>query len=190
MRLGTFGYYADFFGGFLCCALLCAAGMLQRAWLERVEWLLALIIGLGLWTLMEYGIHRWLYHGLEVLMRLHDAHHKEPNAHIGAPPFVGIALIFLIVYLPVGAFSPTFASGLTTGVMGGYLAYQVVHHAAHFWQAPRGSYLYRARVRHAGHHYHRVPGNFGITTLFWDQIFGTAIVASRNAVATAPAGDA
>jgi sterol desaturase/sphingolipid hydroxylase (fatty acid hydroxylase superfamily) len=188
MRLGSFSYYADFVGAFTCSTFLWVFAMSQGTWLLRGEWFASLMIGLGVWTLLEYGIHRWLYHGVEFFIRLHDAHHKEPNAYVGAPPFVGIALIFFLVYVPVGMFSLMIASGLTTGVLEGYLAYQLVHHATHFWQPGPGSFLYRARLRHSGHHYHRELGNFGITTAFWDQVFGTAIHASRNPAVAAVRG--
>ena len=180
MRLGTIGYYADFLSAFLGGFILCVLAMARGTWLLRGEWIASLIIGVGLWTILEYGIHRWLYHGVEFFIRLHDAHHEEPNAYVGAPPFVGIALIFLLIYLPVELADLTVASGLTTGVLAGYMAYQLVHHATHFWQPARGTYLYRARLRHSGHHYHRKLGNFGITTVFWDQVFGSAIHASPN----------
>lgn len=180
MRLGTFGYYADLVGGLMFSAFLGVLALSQGTWLLRLEWLSSLMIGAGLWTLLEYGIHRWLYHGVEFFIRLHDAHHKDPRAYIGAPPFIGIALIFLVIYLPVALASLMVASGLATGVLAGYMAYQLVHHATHFWQPARGGYLYRARLRHSGHHYRRKLGNFGITTVFWDQVFGTAIHASRD----------
>ena len=185
MRLSTFGYYVDFLGGVTCGVFLCVLAISQGTWLLRVEWLVWLTIGIGLWTLLEYGIHRWLYHGVKLLIRLHDAHHKEPHAYIGAPPFIGIALIFLVIYLPVALLSHMVASGLTTGVLAGYMAYQLVHHATHFWRPALGSYLYRAHFRHSGHHYHRELGNFGITTIFWDQVFSTTIDVSRNPAVTA-----
>jgi sterol desaturase/sphingolipid hydroxylase (fatty acid hydroxylase superfamily) len=126
---------------------------------------------------------RWLYHGVEFFMRSHNAHHEEPNAYVGAPPFIGVALIFLLIYLPVELAGLTIASGLTTGVLAGYMAYQLVHHATHFWLPARGTYLYRARLRHSRHHYQRKLGNFGITTVLWDQVFGSAIHTSPNTVA-------
>jgi sterol desaturase/sphingolipid hydroxylase (fatty acid hydroxylase superfamily) len=84
-----------------------------------------------------------------------------------------------VIYLPAVAISWLMASGLTTGMLLGYMGYQVVHHATHFWHAPRGSYLYRARLHHSAHHYHRKLGNFGITTAFWDQVFSTAVEVRR-----------
>jgi sterol desaturase/sphingolipid hydroxylase (fatty acid hydroxylase superfamily) len=180
VRVGRFGYYADFVGAATCCSFLCVVAMSQGTWLLRVEWLASLMIGVGLWTLLEYGIHRWLYHGVEFFVRGHDVHHKEPHAYVGAPPLVGIALIFSAIYLPVGLVSKMVASGLTTGVLAGYFAYQLVHHATHFWQPAGGSYFYRTRLHHSLHHYHRELGNFGITTVFWDEVFGTAIHGSRG----------
>src|SRR4030088_1703898 len=115
MRLGSFSYYADFVGAFTCSTLLWVLAMLQGTWLSRGEWFASLLIGLAVWTLLEYGIHRWLYHGVDFFIRLHDAHHKDPNAYVGAPPFIGIALIFFLIYVPVEMFSLMVASGLTTG---------------------------------------------------------------------------
>jgi Fatty acid hydroxylase superfamily len=157
MRLGSFSYYADFVGALTCSALLCVLAMLQGTWLLRGEWLASLIIGLTVWTLLEYGIHRWLYHGVEFFIRGHEVHHKEPHAYIGAPPFVGIALIFSAIYVPIGLVSKMVGSGLTTGVLAGYFAYQLVHHATHFWQPAGGSYFYRARLHHLLHHFTSMP---------------------------------
>jgi sterol desaturase/sphingolipid hydroxylase (fatty acid hydroxylase superfamily) len=179
MRLGTVGYHADLFGGLLCSGVLCAIAMVEGPWLGRVEWTIWLVTGVGLWTLAEYGVHRWLYHGVAFFIRLHDAHHSEPHAYIGAPPMLGVALIFGLIYLPAASISWLMASGLTTGMLLGYMGYQVVHHATHFWHASRGSYLYRARLHHSAHHYHHKLGNFGITTALWDQVFGTAVEVRR-----------
>src|SRR4051812_35460520 len=101
MRLSTFGYYLDFLSAFMGVFILCVLAVVaQGTWLLRAEWMVWLMIGVGLWTLLEYGIHRWLYHSVELFTRLHDAHHKEPRAYVGAPPFVGIALVFFLIYVP------------------------------------------------------------------------------------------
>ena len=84
MRLGAVGYYADFLSSFTCSFVLCVLAMPHSTWLLRSEWLASFLIGVGLWTLFEYGIHRWLYHGVEPFIRLHNAHHKQPDAYIGA----------------------------------------------------------------------------------------------------------
>jgi sterol desaturase/sphingolipid hydroxylase (fatty acid hydroxylase superfamily) len=149
MRPGAIGYYADFFASLACSVALCALVVWQGTWLGRAEWLVCFVMGVGLWTLLEYGIHRWLYHGVDFFIRLHEAHHDEPRAYISAPPFLGIASIFLVVHVPLVTFSPVVASGVTSGVLLGYFGYQIVHHATHFWHPARGSYLYRVRLRHS-----------------------------------------
>ena len=49
-----------------------------------------------------------------------------------------------------------------------------VHHATHHFAIQPGDVLYRARVRHMAHHY-RDGSNFGVTTGFWDTVFGMTI---------------
>jgi sterol desaturase/sphingolipid hydroxylase (fatty acid hydroxylase superfamily) len=191
MRLSTLSYYADFFGSFACVAVLSVLSTSNDTWVARAEWLICLMIGAALWTLLEYCIHRWLYHGVEFFVRLHDAHHAEPNAHIGAPPVLGIALIFLMIYAPVATVNMMVASGLTTGMLVGYMAYQLVHHATHYWRPVYGTYHYRARLHHSVHHYHPELGNYGVTCAFWDYIFDTCAVARREiGAAELPADDA
>jgi sterol desaturase/sphingolipid hydroxylase (fatty acid hydroxylase superfamily) len=60
--------------------------------------------------------------------------------------------------------------------MAGFLWYGIVHHAIHYRRprtiAPR---LLTATRRHALHHYSVQPGNFGVTTSLWDDVFGTAL---------------
>jgi sterol desaturase/sphingolipid hydroxylase (fatty acid hydroxylase superfamily) len=70
------------------------------------------------------------------------------------------------------------ATGLTAGLATGYLWYMVVHHATHFWIGRRDSYLYAAKRRHALHHHRDGERNFGVTTGFWDRVFGTEFEAS------------
>jgi sterol desaturase/sphingolipid hydroxylase (fatty acid hydroxylase superfamily) len=181
MQLSRIGYFADFVGSFICAALLTLHALSRGDWVARGEWAAWLVIGLWMWTLLEYGIHRWVYHRVPYFIRLHDAHHRKPRAYIGAPPGIGIAAILGVIYLPLALANPMVASGLTTGVLLGYLGYQLVHHAAHFWRPARGGYLYRARLRHSQHHYHHELGNFGITTGFWDQAFGTDLHRRRVA---------
>ncbi len=173
MRLNAFGYYADFFISMALIALLAAAALTQGTLTQRAQWVLCVAAGVAGWTLLEYMIHRLLYHNVPYFIELHDAHHAKPNAFIGAPPIIGIALIFLMFFMPIVALSFVAASGITAGILAGYMAYMLVHHAAHHWNLPATSWLYPARRHHALHHHHREDGNFGITTPFWDRVFGT-----------------
>jgi sterol desaturase/sphingolipid hydroxylase (fatty acid hydroxylase superfamily) len=129
-----------------------------------------LLIGIGLWTFIEYLMHCLVYHQIAAFKKYHEAHHADPQAYVGAPPMVGTSLVFLVSFMPLLAVSPVAANGLSTGMLGGYTAYMLVHHACHFWQVTPASYLYRHRLRHAAHHYRDDGGNFGVTTAFWDRV--------------------
>ena len=180
MRLGIFGYYVDFIGAVIGGSVLFILGMLSSAWVAKAEWLMCFLIGAVLWTLAEYAIHRWLYHSVSYFIVLHDEHHKSPTEYIGAPPLIGLLFIFGVIFLPVAAFSVMAAGGLTAGLLAGYATYQLVHHADHFWRPKPAGYFYRARLRHAVHHYHNELGNFGVTTPLWDLALGSAVDARRT----------
>ena len=92
------------------------------------------------------------------------------------------AIILGVVFLPawaLGSFNT--ASGLAVGMMAGFFWYGVVHHAIHH-RKPRiiATRLLLASRRHAQHHYSHEAGNFGVTTSFWDHVFGTTLNAAAN----------
>lgn len=175
MRLGTLAYYADFFISMALIAVLAAAELYQDSSQQVAQWSACFLAGFAMWTLLEYFVHRVLYHNVPYFEELHDAHHAEPNAFIGAPPVIGPVLILLMFFVPALAVSFAVASGVSAGVLAGYMAYMLVHHASHYWSASPRSWLYQARRHHSLHHYHHDSGNYGITTDFWDRVFGTTI---------------
>ena len=183
MHLSKLSYYADFFICLALTALLAAGAIEPVSWRNGVTWLVSVGVGAMSWTLIEYSFHRWLYHSVPVIRDLHAAHHAQPNAYIGAPPLIAIVLILLVFYAPVVSTSALAASGLTSGMLLGYMAYMLVHHASHYWRSPASPWLRRARLHHALHHHHSDAINFGITTAFWDQVFGTALAPTRRVVA-------
>jgi sterol desaturase/sphingolipid hydroxylase (fatty acid hydroxylase superfamily) len=71
------------------------------------------------------------------------------------------------------------ACGTTGGLIVGYVSYLLIHDAVHRWQLSERSWMRSLRLRHLRHHRHPVPGNFGVTTDFWDLAFGTAIAPER-----------
>ena len=171
MRIGKFLYFGDF--------LVIPVAVLLFAWAAYAaggaaaipEWGASLVFGAALWTLVEYLIHRYAYHHAPILAPLHDAHHKEPLAFLGVPSFVSSGLILAVCYLPLRPYAPVLAAGFTSGVMLGYAAYMFVHHATHHFKIEPGDWLYEARLRHMTHHY-REGVNFGVSTGFWDRVFG------------------
>ncbi|NMM80182.1 hypothetical protein B2J86_04415 [Acidovorax sp. SRB_14] len=132
------------------------------------------LLGLGAWTLVEYGLHRFVLHGLQPFRRWHALHHAHPAALICTPTLLSAALIALLVFLPALLLSDLWrACALTLGLLAGYLTYAVVHHALHHGMAP-GRWLQRRRHWHALHHRAGDPGDcYGVTTALWDRVFGT-----------------
>jgi sterol desaturase/sphingolipid hydroxylase (fatty acid hydroxylase superfamily) len=139
----------------------------------RGESLVALLAGLGGWTFAEYALHRFVLHGLRPFSRWHAAHHEQPRALICTPTIVSALLIVIFVFLPALALGNLWcASALTLGVLSGYLSYSITHHATHNWRAG-GRWLKGRKRWHALHHHIENPGYFGVTSGFWDYVFGS-----------------
>ena len=169
---------AGFFADFLLCplgigALVTYALMLGPA-PERSEFAVAFIAGAFFWTLAEYLLHRFFLHGVPPLRRAHMLHHCAPQALIGAPawlsPLLAIGL-FVVTDLVADA---ALASGLTSGVILGYLAYVCIHYATHHLPNLRWAWLRKLRRAHALHHRSETACNFGVSTGLWDVVFRTA----------------
>ena len=174
MRLSRPGYYTDFVLYPVLLTGIASYGMSTASGAGRVGFALAAGSGLLAWTLVEYVVHRCLFHHAPVLAEMHDTHHDDPRDLIGTPTWVSLPLAVVALGLLSSSFGETLGCGLATGLVGGYLWYISVHHLAHHGRLRGSRYLYRARRRHAVHHA-RETGNFGVTTEFWDRLFGTAL---------------
>src|ERR1700691_5500307 len=79
-----------------------AASAAAQRGLEVARWsVLAFLVGLAVWTFVEYVVHRWVYHAVPFFEKLHDAHHDDPKALIGVPSFVSSGLILGVFFLPL-----------------------------------------------------------------------------------------
>lgn len=186
MRLSRIAYHADFVLAPLLALLLAwtAPGLATVAGVGA--WLGWVVGGFVVWTLLEYAVHRFVYHHVPYFRDVHDAHHADPRGLIGAPPIVALILIMATFYAPASSLGATAASGFTIGALAGYFAYMTLHHAAHHWRTTPGTWLHLARRHHAQHHHAGVEGNFGITTSLWDHVFGTALQPRRTVRQRAP----
>lgn len=144
------------------------------------------IVGLFVWSLTEYLLHRFLFHyepTHPVLQRawylIHGVHHEQPQCktRLVMPPILSIPLAFLfyglfraivgtILGLPAWT-GPTFAGFLT-----GYLLYDMVHYAEHHLSMKWGFLKYIKRY-HLRHHYKNPNHGFGVSSPLWDVIFRT-----------------
>jgi sterol desaturase/sphingolipid hydroxylase (fatty acid hydroxylase superfamily) len=176
MKMSKLGYFSEFllFPPLVFMAILFA--FRRSVPPQPVTWTIVFGAGLASWTLIEYWLHRVLFHHAPVLSRIHERHHLSPLELIGTPAWASLLIALIAIAIPSCA---TLGFGLgtaaTAGLVTGYLGYVFVHYVTHHWRPRRGSYLYRARLRHARHHHSSNSGNFGVTTSLWDHVFGTAL---------------
>jgi sterol desaturase/sphingolipid hydroxylase (fatty acid hydroxylase superfamily) len=176
MKMSKLGYFSEFllFPPLILVAML----LVFRSSTPPQPAIWAVVYGAGMvgWTLMEYLLHRALFHHAPVLSRIHERHHHSPQDLIGTPAWASVLIGLIAVASPsweILGFD--LGTAATAGLVTGYLWYVFVHYAIHHWRPRPDSYLYRARLRHARHHYKSSGGNFGVTTGVWDYVFGTAI---------------
>jgi sterol desaturase/sphingolipid hydroxylase (fatty acid hydroxylase superfamily) len=173
------GYYADLFFYPIVVSGLLLYDLDGRGFALHSRWWFALVCGAMLWTLVEYLLHRFVYHEVAVVRELHGMHHAHPNDFIGAPIWVSIVGFSFILGILALLWDVEIACGITSGLIVGYLSYLLMHDAVHRWHLGERSWLRSHRLRHLRHHRNAEPGNFGVTTGFWDLVFGTAIVPDR-----------
>lgn len=139
-------------------------------------------LGLVLWTLTEYVMHRWVFHyhprsaiGQRIHFLMHGIHHAYPrdSTRLVMPPVISIPLAAgfgIAFHLVLGGAAPmTFAAFLV-----GYVAYDTIHYATHHWpmKGPVGKFL---KEYHLRHHYIDEDRAYGVSSPLWDHIFRTAI---------------
>lgn len=130
-------------------------------------------LGLGIWTLLEYVLHRFVLHVMPPFRGWHAQHHARPTALICTPTFVSGALFAGLVFTPAWALGGLEAAcPLTLGVLMGYQFYSFTHHAIHHWRSDN-AWLHRRKRQHSFHHGEQ-PGFYGVTSSLWDQVFRTA----------------
>ncbi len=146
--------------------------------------LLALLaVGLVLWTLTEYVLHRFVFHWqpASALMEqfvfiMHGNHHAVPNDPLRnlMPPMVSLPVGGL-VWAGLVALAGPAGNWLFLGWMSGYVAYDLVHYACHQWPM-KGRLARMLKTHHMHHHHLREEGNFAITGMMWDRLFRTRVV--------------
>lgn len=176
MRLSASSYYSDYVIYPALATTLTAASLAITPADKWGLWSLSVVAGAATWTFAEYQLHRWVLHHVPYVRDMHEAHHDDQKALIGTPPFLSLAIVVFLVLLPailLAGFS--YGAGFTAGIALGYFFYIVVHHGVHHWKLRPGSYMYKLKHRHALHHHFNDEGNYGVTTGFWDKVFGTDI---------------
>ena len=142
--------------------------------------LLTFFTGMLTWTLMEYFIHRYIFHmtteserRAKLQYTLHGVHHEFPKdkERLAMPPIVSLTIATLLLFffrLLLGDFAFSFLPGFLVG----YASYLSVHYMIHSFQPPK-NFLKVLWVNHSIHHYKNGEHVFGVSSPLWDYVFGT-----------------
>jgi sterol desaturase/sphingolipid hydroxylase (fatty acid hydroxylase superfamily) len=141
------------------------------------------LLGLFVWTLIEYVMHRFVFHfypksewGKRIHFIFHGVHHDYPNdAHrLVMPPSASIPLATAFYFL-FRAFIPvSMLDGFFCGFIFGYIVYEITHYMLHhakftapFWK--------KLKQHHMLHHYDDATKGYGVTSDMWDKVFGSEL---------------
>jgi cyclopropane-fatty-acyl-phospholipid synthase len=168
---GTLSIGTLFVRNFLVYSPLILLAIAWNAALPIGAIVLTFLLGLLLWTPLEYALHRYVFHR----MAPHYQHHDAPTEreYIFAPLwFSGIAAVVLFGLFGLAAGSWQRGALIEAGTVAGYLCYEGVH----FWihsPRPGGAILTALRRHHYYHHFADDTKCYGVVTSFWDRVFGT-----------------
>jgi sterol desaturase/sphingolipid hydroxylase (fatty acid hydroxylase superfamily) len=166
-------WWAAYATDFSCPCIFAYLGMQHASsWLTII---FSSLSGLFLFSFIEYAVHRWLLHDpRSALFYLHSAHHKNPE-NTSAFLFPTSFLLLMPVWsLLTWGLHFQEASYFLMGLSGGYFYFDTLHlveHTMRIRQIPF-RWLKKKWAFHSVHH--RIDrSNFGVTTPFWDYVFGT-----------------
>jgi dihydroceramide fatty acyl 2-hydroxylase len=145
------------------------------------------VAGWLFWTLMEYWIHRLIFHfepdsgpGARFHWIIHGVHHDHPNdpLRLVMPPSVSVPLAAAFYGLFVLVMDSAAGSVFASGFLLGYLVYDMTHYYLHHF-TPKTRFGKVMRELHMRHHFQDDTRGFGISAPFWDYVFGTPLRRGR-----------
>ncbi|KAJ7571149.1 hypothetical protein O6H91_01G151800 [Diphasiastrum complanatum] len=141
-----------------------------------------MLSGALVWTLLEYILHRFLFHmktrsywGNTLHYHLHGFHHKHPmdgSRLVFPPALTAIACLLIWFTASLIIASYTIKAAMFGGGLLAYIIYDLTHYYLHFGVAFNNHFLYMKRY-HLNHHFKVQTDAFGITSTLWDRIFAT-----------------
>ncbi|XP_032086975.1 fatty acid 2-hydroxylase [Thamnophis elegans] len=147
---------------------------------------LLFILGIFTWSLVEYIIHRFLFHMnppannyylITLHFLVHGQHHKSPFDHtrLVFPPVPASLLFFPFYFLAQVVVPGELGLSILSGGIVGYIIYDMMHYYLHYGSPKEGTYLYGLKTYHIKHHFEHQKAGFGISSRFWDRPFHTLI---------------
>ncbi len=159
---------------------------------ETPTMILLFVAGMFFFTLVEYLMHRYLYHipatsprRKKISYTMHGVHHDYPKdkSRLAMPPVLGlvIATILFVIYR---AILGDYVFGFLAGFLIGYAGYLGVHYSVHIFKVPN-NFLKVLWHHHSIHHYREPDRAFGVSSPLWDHIFRTMPRKTPNGKRTA-----
>jgi 4-hydroxysphinganine ceramide fatty acyl 2-hydroxylase len=143
-------------------------------------YLLIFPLGIIFFTLVEYILHRFVFHFNAVTEKekklqytIHGVHHEFPRDKdrlvMPVPLSIFLSAIFFGIYfLIMGSWGILFFAGFAAG----YSTYLMIHYAVHKLRPPRNILRYLWK-HHSLHHFKGDHFAFAVSMPFWDYVFNT-----------------
>jgi len=138
------------------------------------------LLGVLMWTLLEYVVHRYVFHyepktraGKMLHFIIHGVHHDYPNdaSRLVLPPVISVPMAVLLYFLFTFTFR-NYAPPISAGFAFGYVCYDMIHYATHHF-AMRNRVGLWLKQYHLRHHYKEDEAGFGVSSPLWDYVFRT-----------------
>jgi sterol desaturase/sphingolipid hydroxylase (fatty acid hydroxylase superfamily) len=144
-------------------------------------------LGWFTWQLMEYYIHKIVFHYegnnflVGIIRDTHSYHHKYPDddGRLVMPLGASIPLAALIAALLWIPHVPSATVPYWVGIVGGYMWYDFIHWSTHF-RKPLTTWGKHQRSHHMAHHFADTEANYGISHRWIDRLLGTLKVRPTN----------
>lgn len=140
-----------------------------------------IIVGIFIWTITEYTLHRFIFHysaksefGKKIHFIFHGVHHDYPSdsRRLVMVPTVSIPLALLFYFLFDLILGEILVAPFFIGFLAGYLFYDITHYAIHHFNMHSKFWL-AIKNHHIKHHYEDPAKGFGVSSPIWDSIIGT-----------------
>lgn len=167
---------------FYAAVVVCLFAITRGANFSWRQIVLSISLGILSWTLIEYALHRFIFHynarsafARKFVYAAHLSHHEHPRAtnrlFSGLVISLPIATAYLLLAVIITGSLPA-AGYLFTGLVAGYSCYEWLHFQAHH-RRPRLRLFRYLRTYHLLHHYQTPEQRFGVTSPLFDVLFGT-----------------
>ena len=138
-------------------------------------------LGVFVWTLTEYVVHRFLFHfpaksdGMKHLVYfVHGMHHDQPDdpTRLVLPPFFAVVFSIVFYHLFEVFVGDILIDAFFPGFILGYLCYDYTHFATHHF-TPMTRWGRWIKQNHMLHHFADSNLKIGVSSPLWDFVFGT-----------------